>query len=321
MRLTPLSSIEWAEKYRPKTLKECVLPDALRKTLFSYRDSGFVPHSIFVGPSGMGKTTAAVALMNDIGADYLLINGSLRGNIDTLRNEILTFASTSSIGGNLSGSRKYVILDEADYVNQQSTQPSLRNFMEQYASACGFILTCNYLSRIIPPLQSRCTILDFAHPKDEVTAMQTEYYKRVRAVLSHGESVEFDPKVIAHLVRHYYPDLRKIFNEVQKLALEGPIRAIPANGKDSQKAIAELVTILKAKNFVKLREWVRRCPDTPQETMRAIYADCEKYVVSDSIPELILLIGLYQYRNALVADQEINLVAFLVEIMMSIRWV
>ena len=208
----------WVEKYRPKTVEETILPAELKATFQQFVDQKNIPNLILSGTAGVGKTTIARAMLEQLECDYIVVNGSMNGNIDTLRNEILSFASSVS----LSGGRKYVILDEADYLNANSTQPALRNFMEEFSRNCGFILTCNFKNRIIEPLHSRCSVIDFKLSKSISTKLATQFFKRVEKILS-GEGVDFDRAVVAELITKYFPDWRRVLNELQRYSATGKI--------------------------------------------------------------------------------------------------
>src|SRR6056300_777699 len=210
--------ILWVEKYRPSKISECILTDDLKKTFQTFVDEGHIPNLLLSGGPGVGKTTVAKAMLEELGATYMMINGSEESGIDVLRNKIKNFASTVSMDGN----RKFVILDEADYLNPQSTQPALRGFIEEFHKNCGFILTCNFKNRIIAPLQSRCSVVDFTIPKSEITEMAAEFYKRCKEILK-IENVEFDNQVVAEVVKKYFPDNRRILNELQRYGTGGKI--------------------------------------------------------------------------------------------------
>jgi DNA polymerase III delta prime subunit len=209
----------WVEQYRPPSIKECILPESLKSVFQAFVDKNQVPNLLLTGGPGVGKTTVARALLNELDLDYIIINGSMKGNIDTLRTEISQFASTVSF----TGGRKYVILDEADYLNPQSTQPALRNFMEEFSNNCGFILTCNFKNRIIEPLHSRCSVVDFTMSKKEMASLAPQFLKRVSNILK-MKGVEFDPKVIAELIMKHMPDWRRVLNELQRYSVTGKSR-------------------------------------------------------------------------------------------------
>ena len=300
----------WVEKYRPKTVQDCVIPSNLKKAFQQFVDNKEVPNLLLCGTAGTGKTSVARAMLEEIGCDYIIINGSMNGNIDTLRTDIKNFASTVSF----TNSRKYVILDEADYLNANSTQPALRNFMEEFSKNCGFILTCNFKNRIIEPLHSRCSVVEFKITKEEKPKIAACFFKRVCNVLK-SENVEYEEKVVAEVVTKHFPDFRRVLNELQRYSAVGKIDSgILANQFDSN--IKSLFTSMKSKNFKEVRSWVNENSDIDASTFfRAIYDNASEAVRPQSLPQLIVTLADYQYKNAFVADQEINIMACLIEIM------
>ena len=305
----------WVEKYRPKTISDTILPDELKQTFQQFVDQDNIPNLLLSGGPGVGKTTIARAMCEQLNVDYIVINGSMNGNIDTLRTEIKDFASTISF----TGSRKYVILDEADYLNPQSTQPALRNFMEEYSKNCGFILTCNFKNRIIDPLHSRCSVIEFKINGKDKASMASQLFKRVKAILS-DENVSYDQKTLAELITLYFPDFRRVINELQRYSATGSIDSgILANHSSN---IQDLVGILKSKKFVDMRKWIadHKDMDTAQ-LYRQLYDNASQYVKPQSIPQLVVTLADYQYKAAFVADHEINNVACMTELMMEIDWV
>ena len=299
----------WVEKYRPKTIGDTILPDELKETFQQFVDQDSIPNLLLSGGPGVGKTTIARAMCEQLNVDYIVINGSMNGNIDTLRTEIKDFASTIYF----TGSRKYVILDEADYLNPQSTQPALRNFMEEYSKNCGFILTCNFKNRIIDPLHSRCSVIEFKINGKDKASMASQLFKRVKAILS-DENVSYDQKTLAELITLYFPDFRRVINELQRYSATGSIDSgILANHSSN---IADLVGILKSKKFVDMRKWIadHKDMDTAQ-LYRQLYDNASQYDKPQSIPQLVVTLADYQYKAAFVADHEINLVACMTEIM------
>ena len=300
----------WVEKYRPSLIEDCILPAELKATFAEFVNQDYVPNLLLSGGPGVGKTTVAKAMLEECGFDYLIINGSMNGNIDTLRTEIQNFASTVS----LSGSRKYVILDEADYLNPQSTQPALRNFMEEYSKNCGFILTCNFRNRIIEPLHSRCSVIEFKIPGKEKPNLASGFMSRVQHVLEE-EGVTFDQKVIAELIKKHFPDWRRVLNELQRYSATGNIDSgILVNlGDETYKS---LVKHLKDRNFKQMRKWVGHNSDIePSVLYRKLYDTASDFMSDRSVPQLVLHIADYSYKSAFVADHEVNLVACLTEIM------
>ena len=305
----------WVEKYRPKTISDTILPDELKQTFQQFVDQDSIPNLLLSGGPGVGKTTIARAMCEQLNVDYIVINGSMNGNIDTLRTEIKDFASTISFTGN----RKYVILDEADYLNPQSTQPALRNFMEEYSKNCGFILTCNFKNRIIDPLHSRCSVIEFKINGKDKASMASQLFKRVKAILS-DENVSYDQKTLAELITLYFPDFRRVINELQRYSATGSIDSgILANHSSN---IADLVGILKSKKFVDMRKWIADHKDVDTAQLyRQLYDNASQYVKPQSIPQLVVTLADYQYKAAFVADHEINNVACMTELMMEVDWV
>lgn len=308
----------WSEKYRPLTVEDTILPQDIKNTFIEYRNSGKFTNLLIAGKQGCGKTTTAQALLHEIGADFIKINGSLDRNIDILRNEITNFASTVSMTGN----RKFVIIDEADGLNQQSIQPALRAFMEEYSKNCGFILTCNIKSRIIEPLHSRCSVIDFVIPSvdtKEGAKLAGQILKRCMHILKE-ENIEYDSKILAHLVTKHYPDFRRLINELQRASSAGKITKETLS-LDVKGPINKLVTILKEKNFNEMRKWVSENTDIVSATVfRELYDCAYQYVQPSDIPSLVVLIGEYQYKAAFVADAEINLAAFLTQVMADVEF-
>jgi DNA polymerase III delta prime subunit len=308
-------SFLWVEKYRPKEISECILPDHIKEIFDGIKIQGRIPNMILSGGPGTGKTTIAKALCNEIGCDYLFINGSEESGIDVLRTKIRGYASTMSFDG---GS-KVVILDEADYLNPQSTQPALRAFIEEFEKHCTFILTCNYANRIISPLHSRCQVVDFKIGNENKPTMAGLFMKRVGYILD-TEQIEYDKKVVAEIIMKHFPDNRRVLNELQKYASSGTIDA----GILSQVAevnLKELMFAMKGKKFNDVRKWVADNIDNdPQKIFRKIYDVASEYVQPPSIPQLILILADYQYKSAFAADQELNLVACLVELMVECQF-
>lgn len=307
-----LEEFLWVEKYRPRTIRDTVLPKELKKTFQEFVAKGDIPNMILTGRAGCGKTTAARAMLEELGCDYIIINGSMNGNIDTLRNEIMQFASSVS----LSGGRKYVILDEADYLNANSTQPALRNFMEQFSKNCGFILTCNFKNRIIEPLHSRCSVIDFTIPKKEFPALAGEILKRTQFILEQ-EGVEYDKKVLIQLIAKHYPDWRRVINDLQRYSSSGKIdTGILTFLSDT--SVRNLILMLKDKDFTSMRKWVAENSDMDSTALfRTLYDTASQFLKPNGIPVLVLLVAKYQYQASFVADHEINTVAFLTELMME----
>jgi DNA polymerase III delta prime subunit len=305
----------WVEKYRPRKVSECVLPESLKETFTQLLKTGELPNMIFSGGPGIGKTTVARALCNELELDYLLVNGSEEGNIDTLRGRIKQFASTVS----LQGGYKVVILDEADYLNPQSTQPALRAFIEEFSKNCRFILTCNFRNRIIEPLHSRCSVYEFAIPNSEKPKIAAGFFKRLTQILE-TENVTYDNKTLAALVEKYFPDWRRVLNECQRYSVSGTIDpGILVNLGDEN--VKNLMTYLKEKDFGKMRKWVADNIDTePAAIFRKIYDTMSDHVQPESVPQIVLVLAQYQYWNAFVADHELNVVACMTEIMVTAEW-
>ena len=300
----------WVEKYRPNTIRDCILPDDLKKTFGQFVADGHIPNIILSGGPGVGKTTVAKAMINEIGATYMMINGSEESGIDVLRTKIKNFASTVS----LEGGRKYLIIDEADYLNAQSTQPALRGFMEEFHKNCGFILTCNYKNRLIPPLHSRCSVVDFIIPSEQKPKLAQRFFARVGDILTE-EKVEFDPKADAELLNKFFPDWRRVLNELQRYSVSGKIDAgVLVNLSETN--INELMTSLKNKEFTDVRKWiVHNLDNDPVRIFRRIYDSLYDHVDGSTIPHVVVILAEYQYKAAFVSDQEINLLACLTEIM------
>jgi len=310
-----LDQFLWVEKYRPQTIADTILPADLKAVFQQFVDQGNIPNLILSGSAGVGKTTVARAMLEQLGCDYIIINGSMNGNIDTLRNEILNFASSIS----LAGGRKYVILDEADYLNANSTQPALRNFMEEFSRNCGFILTCNFKNRIIEPLHSRCSVIDFKISKSDMAKLAGQFFKRVQGILE-SENITFDKATVAEVIQKHFPDWRRVLNELQRYSATGNIDAGILTNM-TEVSVNVLMGLLKEKNFTEIRKWVGENTDNDQNVvMRSIYDSASKYFDTPAIAELILILSKYQYQAAFAADSEINLTACLVEIMMGVSF-
>tara|TARA_B100000242_G_scaffold274297_1_gene228522 strand:- start:7399 stop:8337 length:939 start_codon:yes stop_codon:yes gene_type:complete len=305
----------WVEKYRPTKIQDCILDESLKQTFLKIVKNGELPNMLLTGSAGLGKTTVARALCNELGLDYILINGSEEGNIDTLRTKIKQFASSVSLQGGI----KVVILDEADYLNPQSTQPALRAFIEEFSNNCRFILTCNFKNRIIEPLHSRCGVYEF-NIGDKAT-LCGEFMTRCQIILTDEGVLCLDNQVLADIIMKHFPDWRRVLNELQRFGIaNGCIdKSILVNISDTN--YDNLFTYLKNKDFKKMRNWVVNNIDTDASAIfRAIYDRMSDKVSPQSIPQLVLILADYQYKNAFVADHELNVVACLTEVMSDVQF-
>jgi DNA polymerase III delta prime subunit len=305
----------WTEAHRPKTIEECILPERLKTPFQEYVNSEKIPHLLLSGGAGVGKTTVAKAMCNQIGADYIMINGSDESGIDVFRTKIKDFASSMSF----TGGRKVIIIDEADYLNPNSTQPALRNAMEEFASNCSFIFTCNFKNRIIDPLHSRCAVVDFTLKNDEKTKMAGQFFKRIQSVLQ-SENVEYEDKVIAELIKKHFPDFRRILNELQRYSQFGKID-VGILAQIGDISIAEITKHLKNKDFGAIRKWVATADFDAATLYRKLYDSLYEVLQPQSIPQAVIILADYQYKQAFVADAEINTVACLTELMVSVEFV
>ena len=306
----------WVEKYRPQKIDDCILPESLKKTFKDYIAQGELPHFLLCGTAGVGKTTVAKALCNEIGAEYVILNGSdTGGHIDTLRTTIKGFATSVS----LTDAKKVIILDEADYLQANSTQPALRNYMEEFSANCRFIFTANYKNRIIEPIHSRCAVIDFKIDSKEKQEIAAAFFKRATTILKQ-EGVEFDPKVVAELVTKHFPDYRRILNELQRYSVSGKIDSgILVNM--SQESFKGLIKLMKEKDFTEVRKWVAKNSDADTTALfREFYDTATANMDANSIPQMILILADYQYKAAFVADHELNIMAALTEIMAQCKF-
>ena len=302
----------WVEKYRPRKVAETILPEKLKQTFQRLVDTGELPNMLFTGTAGLGKTTVAKALCDELNLDHILINGSENGNIDTLRGKIKQFASSVSLQGGV----KVVILDEADYLNPQSTQPALRGFIEEFSNNCRFILTCNFKNRIIEPLHSRCGVYEFNTSKKDMVKLAEKFFERAKFILN-TEGVEYDEKLIPPIIIKHAPDWRRILNELQRHSVLGfvGVNDSVSTGYD------DLFQHLKEKDFKKMRSWVVNNIDTDASAIfRSIYDRMYDKLEPSSIPQLVLILADYQYKNAFVADHELNVVACMTEIMANVEF-
>ena len=300
----------WVEKYRPAKVEDCILPDAVKKTFQEYVNRKEIPHLLLSGTAGVGKTTIAKALCQEVGCDYIVINGSDENGVETIRYKINNFASSMS----LIGGRKVVIIDEADYLTTNA-QAILRSSMEEFSRNCSFIFTCNFKNRIIDPLHSRCTVVDFK-VNGSKAKMATQFFKRVEWILEQ-EGIKYDKPVVAEIITKYFPDNRRILNELQRYSVGGTIdKGLLASVSDVQ--LTELINSLKVKNFAGARKWVTNNLDNdPTKIYRKLYDGLYELLQPNSVPQLVLHLAKYQYQSAFVADHEINMIACLTEIMVD----
>lgn len=311
MGVVMIEQLLWTEKYRPKKIEDCILPERLKTPFQEYVNQGKIPNLLLSGGAGVGKTTVAKAMCEEIGCDVMVINGSDESGIDTFRVKIKNFASSMS----LAGGRKVIIIDEADYLNPNSTQPALRNAIEEFAGNCSFIFTCNFKNRIIDPLHSRCAVIDFQLKNNEKSQMAAQFFKRIQQVLQ-SENVEYDDKVIAELVKKHFPDFRRVINELQRYSQFGKIdTGILAQIADV--SINDIIKFVKEKDFGAIRKWVASNDVDATTFFRKLYDNLYEVLKPQSIPQAVLILADYQYKQAFVADQEINTVACLTELMVN----
>jgi replication factor C small subunit len=302
----------WVEKYRPKTVAECILPDRIKEVFQEYVDKNSIPNLMLTGSAGVGKTTVAMAMCEQIGLNHLFINSSEERGIDMLRTKIRGYASSLS----LTGGRKVIILDEADYLTPEA-QAGLRGAIEEYSDNCTFIFTCNFKSRLIDALHSRCSVIDFSLHAEEKPRMAAQLFTRLSTILS-KENIEYDKQVLIKIVEKFFPDYRRTLNELQRYSAFGSIDAGTLSQISDVRKIGELVGFLKEGNFSEMRKWVVANSDIePARIYRKVYDSLYEYFKPESIPQAVVIISKYQYQSAFVADQEINLVACLTEIMVD----
>jgi DNA polymerase III delta prime subunit len=309
------NEVLWVEKYRPQRIDDTILPAKTKAMFKKFVTDDSVPNLLLSGGPGVGKTTIAKAMLEEMGCDYIVKNGSLNVNIDTLRYDISTYASAVS----LSGGRKYVIFDEADYLNAANVQPALRNFIEEYSSNCGFIFTCNFKNRIIQPLRSRLSEVDFSIETSDRPKLAMQFMKRVETILC-MENVDYDKAVIAKVIQKHFPDFRRVLTELQSYAASGRIdEGIFVNLK--QESLDEVFRLLKTKDFTNMRKWVANNADQDMNEMfRRIYDMASDKVEMRSLPGFIVTMADYMYKANFVADLEVNMVAFLTEVMIEAEY-
>lgn len=308
----------WVEKYRPNKIQNCILPESLKDNFQTIVDRGQLPNMLFTGTAGLGKTTVARALCEELDLDYIVVNGSEEGNIDTLRGKIKRFASTVSLGGGI----KVIILDEADYLNPQSTQPALRGFIEEFSDNCRFILTCNFKNRIIEPIHSRCGVIEFNTSKKDMQALCAQFMERVKFILNEEGIPVGGPTLqgIAELIMRHAPDWRRVLTDLQRASMSGSFENMIVSSGGSNN-YSMLFTALKDKDFKKMRKWVVDNIDVePASIFRALYDSMYTQVKPESIPQLVLILADYQYKDAFVADHELNIVACMTEVMGSVEF-
>ena len=308
-----MDHILWTEKYRPRTVEDCILPERLKAVFQEYVNQKEMPNLLLAGGAGVGKTTIAKAMCNEIGCDYMVINGSDENGVDTIRVKIKNYASAIS----LSGGRKVIILDEADYLTPNA-QAILRNAIEEFAANCSFIFTCNYKNKIIDPLHSRCAVIEFNLKNGEKQKMAAAFFKRITHILD-TEKVEFDEKVIAEVVKKHFPDFRRVINELQRYSKLGKID-VGILSQIGDISITQIVKHLKEKDFTSVRKWAASTDIDNTTFFRKLYDALYDIVKPQSIPQAVLILADYQYKQAFVADHEINLVACLTEIMASVEF-
>ena len=302
----------WVEKYRPHKIDDCILPESLKETFQKFLSQGEIPNLLLSGTAGTGKTTVARALCEQLGCDYIILNGSDEGrSIDTVRNNIKNFASTVSLS---ESGPKVVIIDEADYMNPESVQPALRNFIETFSKHCRFIFTCNFINKIIAPIHSRCTVITFRTDKSDKQKIAGAFHKRLKDILD-NEQIDYDDKVLAELIIKYYPDFRRTINELQRYSVSGKIDTGILISLSEQN-FKDLASVMKTRDFPKLRKWtVDNIDKDPPQLMRELYTNFLNYMDPKSYPIMIMILAKYSYQSAFVADQEINMIACLTEIM------
>lgn len=305
----------WVERYRPEKIEDCILPQSIKATFQEFANQKTIPNLLIAGSAGVGKTTIAKALCKEVDCDYIVINGSDENGIDVLRGKIKNYASSVS----LSGGRKVIIIDEADYLNANSLQPALRNAIEEFSINCSFIFTCNYKNRIIEPLHSRCAVVDVKIDKADKQALMAQFFKRVCWILEQ-ENVEYNKEVLAKVIAKYYPDNRRVLNELQRYSMLGPIdTGILSQVSDIN--LNPLIKALKEKNFGDVRKWLVDNLDNDSNAIyRKLYDNMYDFLKPNSIPQLVLLIGKYQYQTAFVIDHEINLMAFFTECLVDLEF-
>ena len=303
----------WVEKYRPQKIEDCILPEHLKKTFSNIVSSGVLPNMMFTGTAGLGKTTAARAICSELDLDAMVINGSEEGNIDTLRGKIKRYASSVSVFGK---GIKVVILDEADYLNPQSTQPALRGFIEEFSDNSRFILTCNFKNRIIEPIHSRCGVYEFNTTKKDMAALCGQFLSRAKYIMKQ-ENQECNDKALVDMILRYAPDWRRVLNELQRGAISGTSTQDPIDTINYH----TLFDALKKKEFKKMRNWVANNSDVDTSVIiRTVYDNMFEKIEATSIPQLVIILADYQYKNAFVADREVNMVACLTEIMLEVNF-
>jgi len=308
-----MSNLLWVEKFRPSSIDDCVLPVEIKKVFQNIVDTGEVPNLLLTGTSGIGKTTVAKALCNQLGCDWLMINGSNEGRmIDTLRTTITNYASTVSF----SGGKKIIIIDEADYMNKESVQPAMRGLIEEFSNNCRFFFTCNYKNKILPALQSRCSVIDFRIKREDKPEL-AQKFSDIAMKLLDSEKITYKPDVVAKLVVRYFPDFRRVLNELQNNAVSGQIDASILEASSNEN-FNQLIGFLQEKDFTQMRKWVAQNIDNDHVGLyRQVYDSLFLKLKKQSVPDAVLIIADYSYKSAFVADQEINMVACLTELMMN----